>query len=114
MFYTCFKTNFQLDLSSLHLMASPVKTKNTQLQTTIDVIFREISTISPHIVTLANAKKLAEALEKNQCFTAGHPTGGSRLDIFEEIRKKMTMNKESRATLITWFVNFTPSRKYFL
>lgn len=93
-------------------MASSVKSRNTQLQSTIDVIFLEISTISPHIVTLDSVKKLAEALEKNQCFDTGHPKGGTRLDIFEDIKKKMTMNKESRATLITWLVNFAGSCKY--
>lgn len=93
-------------------MASSVKSRNTQLQSTIDAIFLEISTISPHIVTLDCVKKLAEALEKNQCFDTGHPKGGTRLDIFEDIKKKMTMHRESRATLITWLVNFAGSCKY--
>lgn len=93
-------------------MAFHANSKNTQLQATIDVIFQEISTKSPHIVTHKNVKTLVDALEKNQCFDADHPKRGNRLDIFEDIKKKMTMNKESRATLITWLVNFAANCKY--
>ncbi|XP_076100888.1 uncharacterized protein LOC143070517 [Mytilus galloprovincialis] len=86
---------------------SSVKCTNNQLRATIDYIFLEISTRSGYMVTPDNVKILAEALAKNQCFDDGFPKADNRLNFLENIKKKMTMTKESRATLITWLISLS-------
>lgn len=91
---------------------SSIKCANNQLRATIDFIFLELSTRSGYLVTLDNVKILAEALAKNQCFDDGFPKADIRLNLLENIKKKMTMTKESRATLITWLIGLSKMCKY--